>query len=424
MQDAVTEHRLVVVDPDARRQGLSALLHEAGWTVSTRPVFAPCADVPVGVFCLNATQAAPLPKLAAWLVETGALWLALAEPEELQVEPVVESVLGTFADIRLMPLEEGALVGALERLQARTTLSPVQELVGQSRPLEELRRLVERLAASEAPVLIRGEPGTGKRAVAHCLHRQSLRTTRPLISLDCDAFEPERLHAELFGDAREPGESAGRVKAAAGGTLLISNIDLLSLETQASLLEVLHRGELGSTGAGLPLDIRMLATSHADLETLVRNRQFREDLYYRINVLQVNTPPLRERKSDLAPLANRFVQRFCDDTGRSPRSFSRGALSAMEHHEWPGNLRELQGRIYRALLLGGEHTLDAIDLGLINDERNRDHIGTLKDYVFRAERQALCDVLAFHSDNLSQAAKVLGISRPTFYRLLHKHQIR
>jgi DNA-binding NtrC family response regulator len=161
-----------------------------------------------------------------------------------------------------------------------------------------------------------------------------------------------------------------------------------------------------------------------DLENAIASGRFREDLYYRLNVLQVVTAPLRDRHGDLSMLANHFAHFYSLETGRRPRSFSEDALVAMGKHDWPGNVRELANRVRRGLVLAEGRQIEAQDLGLLSQQAFASNMGTLEDYKHRAERQALCDVLTRHSDNLSIAAKVLGISRPTFYRLLHKHQIR
>jgi DNA-binding NtrC family response regulator len=167
-----------------------------------------------------------------------------------------------------------------------------------------------------------------------------------------------------------------------------------------------------------------LAATHVDLEAAIEKKRFREDLYYRLNVLQVVTVPLRERHGDLSMLANHFSHFYSQETGRRPRSFSDDALAAMGKHDWPGNVRELANRVRRGLVLAEGRQIEARDLGLLSPPSIAASMGTLEDYKHRAERQALCDVLNRHSDNLSAAARVLGVSRPTFYRLLHKHQIR
>ena len=192
-----------------------------------------------------------------------------------------------------------------------------------------------------------------------------------------------------------------------------------------SLLRFLQEKHIERVGGSqpIPVDVRVLAATHVDLEKAIELGRFREDLYYRLNVLQVVTAPLRDRHGDLPMLANHFAHFYSLETGRRPRSFSEHALAAMGQHDWPGNVRELANRVRRGLVLAEGRQIEAQDLGL-QAQGQQQPLGTLEEYKHRAERQALCDVLDRHSDNLSVAAKVLGVSRPTFYRLLHKHQIR
>lgn len=200
----------------------------------------------------------------------------------------------------------------------------------------------------------------------------------------------------------------------------------LPLDTQADLLRFLEERKIERPGDKEPMavDVRVVAATREDLETAVRKKRFREDLYYQLSVLQVGIAPLRERHGDLVLLANHFAHVFSQETGRRARSFSQDALVALGKHDWPGNVRELASRVRRGLVLTEGKQIEAANLGLLGEEDVAGSMGTLEEYKSRAERQALCDVLTRHSDNLSVAAKVLGISRPTFYRLLHKHQIR
>jgi DNA-binding NtrC family response regulator len=290
---------------------------------------------------------------------------------------------------------------------------------------------LSKLAPTESPVLIRGESGTGKELVARTLHRQSQRHSKPFIAINCGAIPEHLIQSELFGHEKGAFTGAhqrkiGRIEAANGGTLFLDEIGDLPLELQANLLRFLQEKHIERVGGSqpIPVDVRVLAATHTDLEAAIEKKRFREDLYYRLNVLQVATVPLRERHGDLATLANHFSHFYSHETGRRPRSFSEDALIAMGKHDWPGNVRELANRVRRGLVLAEGRQIEARDLGLISPHTLATPMGTLEEYKSRAERQALCDVLNRHSDNLSVAAKVLGVSRPTFYRLLHKHQIR
>lgn len=290
---------------------------------------------------------------------------------------------------------------------------------------------IQQVAPSEASVLIIGETGTGKELVARHIHNLSARRNRPFVAVNCGAFSESLVEAELFG--HEKGAFTGALSAKAGwfeeadgGTLFLDEIGDLPMELQANLLRFLQEKQIERVGGSqpIPVDVRVLAATHVDLEAAVAKGTFREDLYYRLNVLQVVTAPLRERHGDVAMLANHFSRFYSQETGRRPRSFSEGALVAMGQHPWPGNVRELANRVRRGLVLAEGRQIEAVDLGLEGEQAISSPMATLEDYKHRAERQALCDVLNRHSDNLSVAARVLGVSRPTFYRLLHKHQIR
>ena len=304
-------------------------------------------------------------------------------------------------------------------------------IIGQSSSLRDLFKVITKVAPTDSTVLVTGESGTGKEVLVRALHANSLRADKPFIPINCGAIPRELLESELFGHEKGAFTGAhqrkiGRIEAANGGTLFLDEIGDLPMELQANLLRFLQEKHIERVGGSqpIPVDVRVLAATHVNLEAAVEKGAFREDLYYRLNVLQVVTAPLRERHGDVAMLANHFSRFYSQETGRRPRSFSEEALVAMGQHPWPGNVRELANRVRRGLVLAEGRQIEAIDLGLQGQQVISAPMATLEDYKHRAERQALCDVLNRHSDNLSVAARVLGISRPTFYRLLHKHQIR
>jgi DNA-binding NtrC family response regulator len=367
-------------------------------------------------------------------------WIAVLNQEVLRLQNVGDFVCEWFFDFHTLPFDVSRVQVTLgrafgmARLRGQGTVhidQPEHELLGDSKPIRELRKLLSKLAPTESPVLIRGESGTGKELVARTLHRQSQRHNKPFVAINCGAIPEHLIQSELFGHEKGAFTGAhqrkvGRIEAANGGTLFLDEIGDLPLELQANLLRFLQDKHIERVGGSqpIPVDVRVLAATHVDLEAAIAKKCFREDLYYRLNVLQVATAPLRERNGDLLMLANHFSHFYSHETGRRPRSFSEDALLAMAKQEWPGNVRELANRVRRGLVLAEGRQIEARDLGLISHQAVATPIGTLEDYKHRAERQALCDVLNRHSDNLSIAAKVLGISRPTFYRLLHKHQIR
>ncbi|MGH8466699.1 MAG: sigma 54-interacting transcriptional regulator, partial [Pseudomonas sp.] len=367
-------------------------------------------------------------------------WIAVLGADELRMQNVGDFVCEWFFDFHTLPFDVSRVqvtIGrafGMARLRGKGTVHVDEadhELLGDSRPVRELRKLLSKLAPTESPVLIRGESGTGKELVARTLHRQSQRRDKPFVAINCGAMPEHLIQSELFGHEKGAFTGAhqrkiGRIEAANGGTLFLDEIGDLPLELQANLLRFLQEKHIERVGGSQPIDVdvRVLAATHVDLEQAIARGRFREDLYYRLNVLQVVTAPLRDRHGDLSMLANHFAHFYSLETGRRPRSFSEDALMAMGKHDWPGNVRELANRVRRGLVLAEGRQIEAQDLGLHSQNAFVPSMGTLENYKHLAERQALCDVLNRHSDNLSIAAKVLGISRPTFYRLLHKHQIR
>ena len=441
MSDAPALRRLLVVDPCDDCHQLLPGLRSVGWDVDSCTLEnATDRTCDVGLLRLQPWHLEHPDAVKEVISRSGTEWIAVLNQEVLRLQNVGDFVCEWFFDFHTLPFDVSRVQVTLgrafgmARLRGQGTVhidQPEHELLGDSKPIRELRKLLSKLAPTESPVLIRGESGTGKELVARTLHRQSLRHNKPFVAINCGAIPEHLIQSELFGHEKGAFTGAhqrkvGRIEAANGGTLFLDEIGDLPLELQANLLRFLQEKHIERVGGSqpIPVDVRVLAATHVDLEAAIEKKRFREDLYYRLNVLQVSTAPLRERNGDLSMLANHFSHFYSHETGRRPRSFSEDALIAMGKHDWPGNVRELANRVRRGLVLAEGRQIEARDLGLISHQTVYAPMGTLEDYKHRAERQALCDVLNRHSDNLSIAAKVLGISRPTFYRLLHKHQIR
>ncbi|MET0847675.1 MAG: sigma-54 dependent transcriptional regulator [Pseudomonas sp.] len=433
--------RLLVVDPCDDCHRLLPGLRSVGWDVDSCSLEnAGDRTCDIGLLRLQPFHLERPEAVKELISRSGTEWIAVLNQEVLRLQNVGDFVCEWFFDFHTLPFDVSRVQVTLgrafgmARLRGQGTIhidQPEHELLGDSKPIRELRKLLSKLAPTESPVLIRGESGTGKELVARTLHRQSQRHNRPFVAINCGAIPEHLIQSELFGHEKGAFTGAhqrkvGRIEAANGGTLFLDEIGDLPLELQANLLRFLQEKHIEHVGGSqpIPVDVRVLAATHVDLEAAVEKKSFREDLYYRLNVLQVVTAPLRERHGDLSMLANHFSHFYSHETGRRPRSFSDDALIAMGKHDWPGNVRELANRVRRGLVLAEGRQIEARDLGLLSQHTIPAPMGTLEDYKTRAERQALCDVLNRHSDNLSIAAKVLGISRPTFYRLLHKHQIR
>ena len=441
MQEAVPLRRLLVVDPCDDCHRLLPGLRTVGWDVDSCNLDAAVdRSCDVGLLRLQPFHLERPEAVKDLISRSGTEWIAVLSQEVLRLQNVGDFVCEWFFDFHTLPFDVSRVQVTLGRAFGMARLrgqgsihvnQPEHELLGDSRPIRELRKLLGKLAPTESPVLIRGESGTGKELVARTLHRQSQRHAKPFVAINCGAIPEHLIQSELFGHEKGAFTGAhqrkvGRIEAANGGTLFLDEIGDLPLELQANLLRFLQEKHIERVGGSQPIavDVRVLAATHVDLEAAIGTGRFREDLYYRLNVLQVMTAPLRERHGDVAMLANHFSHFYSQETGRRPRSFSEEALIALGNHAWPGNVRELANRVRRGLVLAEGRQIEARDLGLDSLPCDSAPMGTLEDYVRRAEHQALCDVLNRHSDNMSVAARVLGVSRPTFYRLLHKHQIR
>lgn len=433
--------RLLVVEPCEDCHELLPGLRTLGWAVdscSLATVVDRACDV--GLFRLQPAHLERPEAVKDMISRSGTEWIAVLTPDVLKLRNVGDFVCEWFFDFHTLPFDVSRVQVTLgrafgmARLRGRVVTHAdrrVDELLGESTSMRNMRKILGKFAPTQSPILIRGESGTGKELVARTLHRQSLRSTMPFVAINCGAIPENLIQSELFGHEKGAFTGAhqrkiGRIEAANGGTLFLDEIGDLPLELQANLLRFLQEKHIERVGGSqpIPVDVRVLAATHVDLEAAIVSGRFREDLYYRLNVLQVTTAPLRERHGDLAMLANHFANYYSLETGRRPRTFSNDALIAMVNHAWPGNVRELANRVRRGLVLAEGRQIEAHDLGLESRPAFAGTMGTLEEYKDRAERQALSEVLDRHGDNLSLAAKVLGVSRPTFYRLLHKHHIR
>ncbi len=441
MFEPALSRRLLIVDPCDDCHRLLPGLRNVGWDVDSCTLAAASEQrCDVGLLRLQPSHLQHPDAVKDLISRSGTEWIAVLSAEELRAQNVGDFVCEWFFDFHTLPFDVSRVQVTLgrafgmARLRGKGTVHVEEsghELLGDSYPIRELRKLLSKLAPTESPVLIRGESGTGKELVARTLHRLSQRRDNPFVAINCGAIPEHLIQSELFGHEKGAFTGAhqrkvGRIEAANTGTLFLDEIGDLPSELQANLLRFLQEKHIERVGGSqpIPVDVRVLAATHVDLESAITRGRFREDLYYRLNVLQVVTAPLRDRHGDLSMLANHFSHFYSQETGRRPRSFSEDALAAMGRHDWPGNVRELANRVRRGLVLAEGRQIEAQDLGLHGLALEVVPIGTLEDYKQRAERQALCDVLNRHSDNLSVAARVLGVSRPTFYRLLHKHQIR
>jgi two-component system, NtrC family, response regulator GlrR len=287
------------------------------------------------------------------------------------------------------------------------------------------------IVACNAPVLIRGESGTGKEVFARAIHYLSNRAGQPFVPVNCGAIPESLMESELFGHRR--GAFTGAVKdriglivEADGGTLFLDEVDALPLPSQVKLLRFLQDGELRQLGASKPsfANIRVVAAGNADFERIIHERKFREDLYYRINVLRITLPPLREREGDLPLLARHLLEKQASLLARPPKPLAAGALARLSSYLWPGNVRELENILIRALVFSESAEIQAEDLSLPMplEKSNNDSFRTEKARVVRAfEHDYLQKMLERHQGNITHAAHAAAKNRRAFWELLRKH---
>ena len=319
----------------------------------------------------------------------------------------------------------------VETLRTSLGAAVVQDLVVcESRAMRDLLDLASRVARHNTTVLITGESGTGKEVVARAIHRMSPRAERSFVAINCAAIPEHLLESELFGHAKgsftgATADRAGLFELAHEGTLLLDEVGDLPLELQAKLLRVLEEGEVRRVGGREPrrVDVRVLAATAEPLEQAVEDNEFRADLFYRLNVVRLHLPPLRERPEDIPALLTHFARQAAQRLGHTV-SVTPAALAALSHHAWPGNVRELRNAVERAAVLGGDRQLDtkdfAITNGASNGHANGGSNGTLdlKTQVEAIERQAILRALEASGGNRRQAAGLLGISlRTLFYKM-------
>lgn len=296
------------------------------------------------------------------------------------------------------------------------------EFIGESPAHRKLLALIDKVAPTDSTVLIKGESGTGKELVANCIWRKSRRAGRPLIALNCAGFSENLIESELFGHEKGAFTSAhkikyGLVESAHGGTLFLDEIGELPVPLQAKLLRFLDSGEFRRVGGNKPLkaDLRLIAATNKDINEAISRGEFREDLFYRLNVLSIDIPPLRERKEDIGPLAHYFLKKYRAKIERDVPDFSPSSLKALAAYDWPGNVRELENVIERAVILCEGDTISEKDLS-IPVAVNGPKTGQLKE----REREYILKVLQEAGGNRTKASRILGIDRKTLYLKIKK----
>ncbi|HEY6006649.1 MAG TPA: sigma-54 dependent transcriptional regulator [Anaeromyxobacter sp.] len=315
-----------------------------------------------------------------------------------------------------------------ENARLRKEAGPL-EMVGSGPAMQKLFELVRRAAPSEGRVLVTGENGTGKELVARALHEQSRRKDAPFVKLNCAAVPAELIESELFGHERGAFTGAvaarrGKFEQADGGTLFLDEVGDMPAAMQAKVLRVLQEGEFERVGGqqSFKVDVRVVAATNKDLEAEVKAGRFREDLYYRLAVVPIHAPPLRERKEDVPELASRFLAEACERNGRRPMKLAREAMLVLQGHEWPGNVRELKNLVERLAILSDGPEISADDVAAVlpgarRPKADRFRAGaSFHDLVEEAEREIILGALDANEDNVSDTARALGLERSHLYK--------
>jgi DNA-binding NtrC family response regulator len=327
-------------------------------------------------------------------------------------------------------IELGRALLRSKRLEAENTLlrDSDPDCVAESQAMREVLDLVQRVARADVAVLITGEPGTGKGMVARLLHRHSARANQPLISVNMGSVPEAVYESEMFGHVKgaftdASADRTGRFELANNGTLFLDEIGNVPSSQQAKLLRVLETGEYEPVGSSRTrtADIRLISATNANLAELCESGEFRKDLYFRINTVEIALPPLRDRPEDILPLARQALSRLSKRYRNMPVEFDRDAVQALQTYQWPGNVRELQHVIERAVLLSRDERISASDLRL-NAISTRSAATSLNAMTLNdAERVLIRDALYRAGGNVHQAAEALGVSRSALYRRIEKH---
>lgn len=372
---------------------------------------------------------------------SGVEWIALLSKECIKKTHIKQIISEAFYDFHTLPLAQDRLLSTLGHAYGMASVRCVDdilgdniaigenEMVGSSPQMLDLFRKIRKVAVVDAPVLITGESGTGKELVAIALHERSKRRSMPFVAVNCGSLPNGIIQSELFGHEKGAFTGAtqrkiGRIESASGGTIFLDEVGDLPLELQVNLLRFLQEKTIVRVGSTVQtdVDVRVIAATHVDLEAAVERGSFREDLYYRLNVLKIETPALRDRVGDIEVLAKYFFDYFSHEKQRNIKGFSSSAIREMNHYGWPGNVRELISRVRRAMVMcdGRSITPEDLDLKKLSGIPT---LTTLEAARNAAETQVIHNSLKNNHGNMTEAARELRVSRVTLYRLIQKYKL-
>ena len=446
---------LVVEDEQTLREGIVTALNDRGWHVASaadgaeaiRMLEGELYDVLVTDYKMPESDGMDVLRRCKQINESTAVLMMTAYGT---VESAVEALKTGAWDYILKPfeleelelkvekaLEHRRLLARVEAYDRETIIPRFENIVGESSQMKEVFITIQKVAHSNATVLILGETGVGKELVAHALHRNSSRAEQPFVKMNCAALHENLLESELFGHERGAYTGAdrqrtGRFELANGGTLFLDEIGNMSLSTQAKVLRVLQEREferLGGTRT-IKVDVRVIAATNLKLEVAIEEGQFREDLFYRINVVTIRVPPLRERREDILPLAKHFIDEAASEIKKDLRGIDPGAVRMLNRHTWPGNIRELQNTMERAVLLCEQPFIRQEDMHLFTDDVREGTTGLNLRLppggidLEELEKIAIVEALRVNSWVQKDAAKFLGISSRVMNYKVTKYEIK
>lgn len=307
-------------------------------------------------------------------------------------------------------------------------------IIGQCPAMQNVFATIKKVASSDVSIFITGESGTGKELVAQAIHQAGFRKDGPFIPINCGAIPENLIESELFGHEKGSFTGAhatvhGKLQYAHQGTLFLDEIGELPFNLQVKLLRFLQEGVIQRVGGreDIIVDTRTVCATNVDIVKAIAEGRFREDLYYRISVITIDLPPLRERGDDILLLANYFLRKFNDEYKKKVRRFSAAAVNYLKTYEWPGNVRELQNRVQRAIIMSDAAVIEPVDLGGVAEAAAVTETGsapvTLREGRDKIERELIALAIDRHNGNIVKAAEELGVSRPTLYDLLKKHNL-
>ncbi len=443
---ALRRTKVLIVDDEANiRQSLSGVLSDEGYD---------CGAVSTGEACLEELNRVSYEAVLLDIWMPGIDGMATLErihaipPGDRPVvvmisghgniETAVKATkLGAFDFIeKPLTIEKVSLVlkNAVQQRRMELELARLREeggtpeIIGDSVPMKALRQQLKVMAATNGRVLIYGESGTGKELVAHAIHSSSLRSTGPFVEVNCAALPEDLIESELFGHRRSkfdgtPDIKIGKMQKAQGGTFFLDEVGDMSLKVQAKVLRALDEHKFEPVGASqtIQVDVRVIAATNKNLEQEIERGNFREDLFYRLNVIPFTVPPLREHAEDIPLLAEHFLREFATAYGRRPKELTADALDALRNYHWPGNVRELRNLMERIVILYPQHRVEARHLPLgtakrVPATRSWDGFASLHDVKEAAEREYILHTLEETGGNVTRTAELLGLERSHLYR--------